>query len=324
MIQPTRYHRKVIQVSGDMSPNVRYGLVQKRSGVEPTGEDLIPGLIGYYEYKKREALWDEFRKSVSIYGRFYEGAELRMYPDEWIDEAVKAAARLANRRAKSMGVDSAEGGDNTVWAWADDRGLIGYLALKTKDTSMILGRTIALMKEHGIEPKRVMFDAGGGGTQHAHYLRNQGYDVQTARFGAAATKELTAGFQPVKVRKEAQEVQYAYVSLRVEMYHSLAQRIDPALGNVWGLPRELLDRPRADGKATLRTQMRKIPKIYDDRGRMVLPPKSNRDGKPSEQTKDRRETLIDMVGCSPDELEAVVLASYGLTDRVIRFRIGAL
>ena len=49
-----------------------------------------------------------------------------------------------------------------------------------------------------------------------------------------------------------------------------------------------------------------MPLDYDEEGTMYVRPKTKRDDK------DTRETLTELIGCSPDELDALVLGVYAL------------
>jgi len=103
-------------------------------------------------------------------------------------------------------------------------------------------------------------------------------------------------------RKLEDEDRYIFKNRRAEMYGLLRQRLDP--GNEFtpqfAMPKEYTE---------LRMQMSRIPLLYDGEGRMYLPSKSKKN-KDSKET-----TLIDIIGHSPDELDSLVLAVYGLKDK---------
>ena len=60
----------------------------------------------------------------------------------------------------------------------------------------------------------------------------------------------------------------------------------------------------------LRRQLAPIPLRYDSEGRLILPPKHKTDGSDS-----KIETMVDLIGCSPDEADALVLATFGIMNK---------
>lgn len=93
------------------------------------------------------------------------------------------------------------------------------------------------------------------------------------------------------------------------MYHLLALLLDPAQNpEGFGLPEEYYE---------LRRQLAVFPLRYDGEGRLWLPPKNKK--KPDSD----EECLVELLGCSPDEADAVVLSTFGLTERGKPFQIQA-
>jgi hypothetical protein len=306
------FYRKIITIKAEDSPNVRLALSQQRRGVSVTNETIVPGVKGYEEYTKNRALWNNVQQCVSLDAEFYEGAEVKMFPKEWLDASAARALGLAGmpRQAKSMGIDAGEGWADTSWAVCDELGLIRLIAEKTPDSSKIIPRTIALLKEYGIDPKNVLFDRGGGGFQYAGIMREMGYNVRTVAFGEPTSPVLKGrGVVPIlPVRIEQAEERYTYVNRRAEMYGLLRRRMDPSImGNlVFAIPRKYHE---------LRRQLAPIPISYDGEGRMYLLPK-NKKGKD-----DKRVTLTDLIGRSPDDADALVLAVYGLVNKARTFTV---
>lgn len=314
------YYRKVIRIKAEDSPNVRYVRAQQSEGVKEEDLDiktLIPGVIGYPEYSKRRNTWDKIRQTVSLDAEFYEGAEILLYPPDWLDRAARVAERLrsADRRARTMGVDTAEGGDSTVWTVIDEYGVIYQLSKKTVDTSVIMDITIQLMDQYHLEESDVLFDRGGGGKQHADYLRVQGYNVRTIAFGEAPTPNPDAqrkpGFPSNTKRREEAEERYVYKNRRAEMYGLLRHRLlDPVTNEQgFGIPAELTE---------LRRQMAPIPLLYDGEGRLYLPPKTR-----PKTSESKIPTLTELIGCSPDEADSLVLAVFGLYNKGPKKTLGA-
>ena len=295
------FHRRVIHIAAEDSPNVRYGLAQLAKGIEPDNRVIVPGVLSYEEYCFRRKYWDKVRQCVSLDARFYQGSSNLMYPPLWLNAAeAKAATLPGKRQAKAMGVDSAEGGDSTAWTIVDHQGIIKQISEKTPDTNDVYERTLALMKEYNIPARKVFFDRGGGGKQHADRLRKKGFAVNTVGFGESVKLEIRSGMNSTAMRKQIDEERYVYTNRRAQMYHLLRLKIEPEENpDGFGIPREYVE---------LRRQMAPIPLKYRD-GRIILPPKHKRDKNSKE------ECLTDLIGHSPDELDSLVLAIYGLNYR---------
>lgn len=332
---PGRYYRKVIQIKAVDSPNVKLALLQQERGLPVTNEILIPGLLDYQEYTKRRATWDSIRQAISLDAEFYQGAQVLLYPPDWLNNAEKAALSLQRgRKAKAIGIDTAEGGDNTTMVAIDEWGLIDMVSKKTPDTASIVGETIAFMKQHGVPPEMVLFDRGGGGKQHADRLRQMGYAVRTVMFGEGATPEKKRGTTQLKTAKQNDETRSVFKNRRAEMYWILRELIDPVnevehvdyavplVGGrkvVFALPDEMINAPRRDGGPSLRKQLAIMPFKCDGEGRIYLPAKN----KKSKDSKE--ECLSEMLGgFSPDEADALVLATFGLFKKTGRATIGAV
>lgn len=240
---------------------------------------------------------------------FTSSAASPLFPSEWLVRAEQLAASLQGqpRQAKAIGVDPGEGKANTAWAVVDEQGLIHLLSMKTPDTSVIRGQTLALMRTYRVPAKSVLFDRGGGGRQIADDMRRDGYAVQTVAFGEAVSLEPRRGVRQLREQLEHREESYAYKKRRGQMYGELRLLLDPA-GKGFAIPAEYVE---------LHRQLAAFPLRYDGEGRLELPPKSRR------TPDDTRETLMDMLGCSPDESDALVLAVHGLqTPR--RVLVGAI
>ena len=312
-------YRKVIKIRGEDSPNVRYGMAQKAAGIKPTDRIIVPGVLTYGDYIKRRATLDAHEQSVILDAEFYEGAEIKLYPPDWLNASAGASVALGERgrKARTIGVDSAEGGDNTAWAVCDEFGLIELISEKTSDTAVIVDKTITLMKQHKVDAKNVLFDGGGGGKQHVDQLRRRGYNCRMIRFGAAATMDRKRGMTSFNQRVETDETRYVYTNRRCEMYGELRLRLDPSTNKP---PFEHSMVFAIDGKHTeLRRQMAPLPLLYDQ-GRLWLPPKN----KPRGDTGSKTATITEMLGCSPDETDALVLANFGMVERAKPRRIGAI
>lgn len=304
--------RKIIHIKATDSPNVRIGLEQEAKGEKPTFEDVIPGVLNYREYKKRRLMWDKIRQCVGLDGLFYEGAEVLLYPPEWLNRAEEIAARgFPKGGRRTMGVDAAAGGDNTVWCTINKRGILNLRSMKTADTSDIPGKTIAFAREDGVKMEDVLFDAGGGGKQHADRLRSQGHNVRIIAFGGAPTADPAelVWMKERATRKEEKEIRHVYKNRRAEMFCLLRYNLLDPEANAVGFA--------IDAKYTeLRRQLAPLPYDYDGEGKIYLPPKT----KPTKEYKGI--TITELIGCSPDEADALVLAVFGLFDESAPFVIG--
>jgi hypothetical protein len=312
--------RKVIKVSATDSPNVLMALAQMARGEQPTNEILLPGVLTWEEYQERLKLWesDPERLSVGLLGEFYEGPETKLFPDGWLELAhkrhdlilsVSLNGRGSRRQCKGIGCDPAEGGDSSCWTGVDETGILFQESRKTPDTNVIPSHSALLIREHGIDPQRFVFDRGGGGKQHADRMRapvrEGGYDlrVRSVAFGEAPHLEPKRGLHLLADRKELIEDRYVYVNLRAQMYHEAALLLDPTfpLGERYSegfaIPRSL---------TKLVEQLRAMPRLIDGEGRYWLPPKNKKD------PKDSRKTLVEIIGHSPDEADSFVLAVHAM------------
>jgi hypothetical protein len=300
------YYRKIIKIKADASPNVKLGFAEKALGKEPSNRNIIPGVIDYNLYMKRRQLWDPIRQTIGLDAEFYEGAEVRLYPEAWLSASIDFAKTLDRGRVstlRTMGIDVGEGSADTVWCIGDMKGIIAMYSEKSVDTSLIPNKTIAYMLRHNIQPYNVIFDRGGGGKQHTDLLRSKGYAVRSVGFGETVTDpRMMRRMVTSKDKMHNQEQRYVYKNRRAEMYGMLRNLIMPKLEHEqqiteYGIPGEY---------TTLLEQLRPIPLLYDGEGRMYLPPKD----KPTPDYKGI--TMIDIVGCSPDHADAAVLMAYGL------------
>lgn len=300
-----RFYRKVIRIRGADSPNVRRGIWLQAQGLEPDDRVVVPGVLTWSEYRKRLATWDKVRICVGIDGEFYEGAEVLLFPPEWLNHSEKLhddiVARRLHRKALSIGIDPGEGVAETCMCAVDRMGVVELVARPTPDTSVIRREALAFMNRHGVPPERVHLDRGGGGKQIADELRAQGHPVKTVGFGESVQLPVKKGQHFARDRREVKEEAYEYKNRRAQLYGELSRRLDP-VGSCGGFAVPALDRE-------LRRQLAPLPKLFDEEGRLYLPPKQKRDDR------DTRKTLTEILGCSPDRADALALAVYGLYTR---------
>lgn len=320
--RPNRFYRKVIKIRGIDSPNVRaaHAYLAKfgdtdlnRRAVLMEMKPLIPGVLTYEDYLKRRSEWPAERQCVSLDAEWYEGVENRLYPPDWLDRAEEVAVGLnPRRRAKAIGVDPGEGGDPTCMVAVDDTGVIALDSRKTPDTSEVTRNVLGFAREHGVEMWNVCFDRGGGGKEHADRLRAMGHMVRTVAFGETATDEATRWkkLRTVRDRKDDVEERFAFKNRRAEMYWLVRELLDPSLNaRGFGIPREMSE---------LRRQLSVMPLKYDEEGRIYLPPKNRRN------ENQREPALCDILGCSPDEADALVVAVFCMMVKSQRPVAGAI
>lgn len=305
-LDPTKFYRKVIKIKADRSPNVRLAEQEISLGKKPSLREVIPGVMSYREYVQRRKTWDIMKQTIGLDAEFYEGEEVRLFSEGVLSRANEYAKGLPLlRRGLSMGVDTAEGGDNSVWTIVDEQGVIEQIRMKTPDTSVIPGRTIGLINQYNIDPERVLFDAGGGGKEHVDTLRAKGYNVKSIPFGGSPTSadEYKLHKRMPDETREVREQRDVYRNRRAEMYGETSKVLrgvhESGIGQAgFGIPDELTD---------LLFQLSKMPKLYDGEGVLYLPPKNKKTLGKSET-----KTLGDIIGHSPDEADSFVLAVFGL------------
>jgi hypothetical protein len=99
------------------------------------------------------------------------------------------------------------------------------------------------------------------------------------------------------------------------MFHILSVGIQEG----YALPSEILNKVGSgSNRKSLGDQLKVFPLRYDGEGRMTLPPKNKRDPKSNEVT------LVDMIGHSPDEADALAIAYYCMKKPSTTRKIGAL
>jgi len=312
-----RMHRYNIRVRAEDSPNVKLALEEIARGKKPSNTVILPGVIKYEDglkgYVYRRKHWDKVRQCIGLDGSFYEGADSLLFPSEWLDRAERLADSLRGQRriAKAMGLDPGQGISSTVWAVVDEFGLIVLVSMKTPDTSVIEGRTRALMHEYNVHPSRVCIDVGGGGNNIVSHLNTQngigGMQkppsewVRGVSFGESPALPPKHGSHTVKQRLTARGERAAYKNLRHQMYGDLRDLLDPSRedGRSFAIPAEYTE---------LRRQMAPIPYWTDEEGRLFVPPKQ----RASDSKNESKVYLDKLIGCSPDEVDALVLAVHAM------------
>lgn len=304
MKERKRYYRRIIRITAEHSPNVKFARAQQQAGIPPTNEIILPGVLSWADYAKRRATWDIVRQTIGLDAKHWKGADQLLYPPHWLAASMRAAVgyrvKRLKRIAQAIGIDPAEGGDKTTMTAVDELGVIEQVSKRTPDTSVIRREAVAFGRLHNVPAENWAFDAGGGGKQIADELRANGYNVRTVAFGEKVTPPPRVGMQLIELKIDEREARYAYVNRRAQMYGQLRNRINPQAGYDYpfGIPEEYEELIR---------QMALIPLRYDGEGRMKLPPKNKRDPKSNEIT------LIQIIGHSPDELDSLVLAVHAMT-----------
>lgn len=322
--------RKVIRIRCQDSPNVRLAEAEIQAGQEPTGDIIIPGVMSYWKYKDRRKSWDKVKQCIQLDARFWMGSEQLLFPPDWLNKSEEFYDTLRSNRmpriARAIGCDPGEGDAETVWYVVDDNGILEEVAQKTPDTSVIRRATAMLARKWNVPFEYVMFDAGGGGKQIADEMRNEGMNVKTVRFGESVTPDPKRGMTSVERMIEQKEEKYVYLNRRAQMYGYLSNLFEPvplvassycvapkrdAMDYIPGdtlvqdVPVQMQPKFGIPSECTeLRRQLALMPKLMDGEGRLWLPPKSKKNPASKEKT------LIEMLGCSPDRADALVVAVY--------------
>ena len=116
---------------------------------------------------------------------------------------------------------------------------------------------------------------------------------------------------------------------RAELYGTLRQLLDPNPGEDFlthkteatfhGHPGQGFSIPGQ--YTTLRQELAPIPLLYDQEGKLYLPPKRK---KPGHRTLATEKSLEELIGHSPDCADALVLAIHGMIHRLHRRKVGTL
>lgn len=316
-----RYYRKVIKITAEDSPNVRLGLLQERQGKTPTNETLVPGVLSYDLYRKRRYTWDKVRQCIGLDANWWQGADLFLFPPEWLDRCNRYASFIrrhfgseseewSRRKVKSIGIDTGQGISSTSMSAVDDYGLKELSSFKTPDTSVSVDLALMFMARHNCRGEQVWFDGGGGGKEIADQLRRKGHRVNVVFFQENITPRPKYGRTTVKDRREVVEERYTFLNRRAEMYYTLRLLMNPSkpLGNeAFTIPEEYTN---------LREELAPMPLLYDKEQKIKMLPKNK--SKPDSD----EPCLIDLIGHSPDEADSLVLACHGLRNKPRR-KIGA-
>lgn len=316
------YYRKVIRIKAEDSPNVKWARMEMADGKEPSNMILVPGVKSWYKYARDRSEMSPDDQCVSLDAEWYEGPDIKLFPVEWLQAAQKEDRRVkcAQNKAEAGGCDPGEGKANSSWAAANRWGVKEVIGMVTADTNVVPTETKNFLARHGLSGNQMLFDQGGGGLEHADRLRADGYGVDSIGFGEAPRLKPKRGLRMIEETIEKREEHYAYVNMRAQLYGELSEVLNPNGGvvsdegvlvggpNGFSLPHH----PR------LMEQMEKIPRSRDGEGRLKLPPK-NKKG-PDDQTV----TLCDLIGYSPDELDAVTLAVHRLLHPQRKMKAGAI
>jgi hypothetical protein len=304
---------KVIQISAEDSPNVKLGKKLRKKGVLGPYPIIIPGVVTWEDYIRRKKKWDEYQIHTRLKGLFYTGRGKMLFPQDWLDGSHRSYRRLLrglrdgfnrDKITPGMGVDSGEGRDKSCWTILDSLGIIHQHAIKTPDTTEVFDVTVELMKKYKVPPSRVCMDRGGGGKEHADYLRRAGFKVRTVDFGESPTPPKTP-FTPTE-KKEAREDRTIYKNRRAEMYDMARQIIAPTfMENLhYGFPGPF---SIPEDMADLLKELKPLPLLYDKEGQLYLPPKRRKANSNSKEP-----TIDEIVGHSPDLADSFVLGVYAI------------
>lgn len=348
--RPGRFNVKVLQIRAEDIPNVKLALEQIKRGQTPTNDVIVPGVMMYENgpkgYRYRREHWDPIRQRVGLDGEFWVGKGLKLIDPDWFTAANaygqapwdgKGGRRPPPVAPFYLGIDCAEGGDDTSWVLIDKHGVIKVVSLKTADTNVIYGRTLDFMREHKVDAGDVLFDRGGGGKQCADRLRAAGYAVRTVSFGTIKN-EPQRSMRLFGQKKETIELKDEAKSRRSEMYLDLRVLLeiplraedttDPIIVDaIAGVQKEKLPVPNKARFALplpmceeLIRELACVPLRYDELGRFDLIPKQ-KDKKHPDDPEDQN-TFRYLIGRSPDVADAFALAVHGMEHKPVRGMAG--
>lgn len=314
-----KYLRRCIKMTAKDSPNVALALWQKEQGLPVTNEIIVPGVINYATYEARLRKWTAEenwqRISESLEAEWYEGAALKLVPKHWLEFAhAYEKRRPQGNFPRFMGIDPAEGGDDSAFCVGDRHGILEMLSLKTPDTNKVIAHAMDLQYKWKIEWENICIDegAGGGGRVHVDRLWANGKKVRGVGFGAAPQIELRRGMTQFQERKEQRVDKYAFVKCRDEMAYDVRCILEvDADGNYAAKSQNVhgFAIPRNRSTEELVRQLSLIPFTTDGEGRMKLPPK-----KDSSDPKNP-DTLMYICGHSPDQFDAFCLMVYAMNHK---------
>lgn len=296
------YHRRVIRIEAEDSPNVQLARTEMAAGKEPSGRVVVPGVKTWDEYQKNLRLMDPATQTVVLRAQFHKGRDALMYPPEWLLRAVQFAdqIRFRPRQAKAIGIDPGEGGDDTAMTAGDELGVIETVSAKTPDTNDVYKHAVEFAKKHKVPWNKVLFDRGGGGKQHADRMVADGMPVRSVGFGESVKLPPQKAQHRFADKVDTAEEGYVYLNLRAKMYHALRLKLDPSLNPTgFAIGREWTE---------IHRQLAPIPMLWDREGRIRMLPK-NRVNKSSNE-----QTLTDLLGCSPDEADSLVLMIHAMDE----------
>lgn len=157
------------------------------------GREVIPGLVSreWVDLKREQWGEDDPRWIVHVLGRFLEGDETRIFPDDYLAQAWDLAARVNPEILLSVGIDIASGasvgGDRAVVYMA--RGLVvtsRFDVTEVMASGGLEGLAEWLKETIGPQRARITFDATGIGHRMRLALQGMPYDVRPVFYGQKA------------------------------------------------------------------------------------------------------------------------------------------
>ncbi len=307
-----RFFRRIIRITGDDSPNVRYARAELEAGRPPSNRIVVPGVLPWSEYLKRRTLWPKDLQQIGLDAQFVEDSSTLLFPPDVLIKANQRHDQLRitkqHRKALAMGIDPGEGVADTVWTLGDDYGVLYQMGFKTPDPSKIVNETIGLFKRWHVPPENTLLDAGGGLTI-AGMLRQQGYSVKTVYFGESPVNNKRRRTRHLD-RVSDIEAKGAYTNRRSQMYGEASDVLNPDINpDLFGIPKDY---------DKLMFELSKMPRIRNREGKLYMLPKYKRDKNSKEQT------LTELIGRSPDYSDSFVLFCHSLLHRQDEYVIGAV
>jgi hypothetical protein len=173
---------------------------------------------GYIAEMKKEKLFDVFYEcKFPGAGSVDDEGYMPLLSEQEVEDAVGPVEINTKAEGVRLGVDVAQGGNNTVFVLRDNKKAIVDKSLKTPDLMEVPGIVIEYMRDKNIAAPFVFIDGTGIGSGAAARLKEQHYNINNVVWGSAASDDSKERSKDSKVPP--------YLNLRAECYCLLREWI---------------------------------------------------------------------------------------------------
>jgi hypothetical protein len=325
---PAVLYRKVIHVSAEDSPNVKLGRARAKHNLAPI--DIVPGILGYADYKKFSKIWPASKRRWGLDGLFPDETTNRLFPEDWLELAHalcdllrrhNAELKAKGRRPKlgypfGLGIDCGRSaaGDMTSFTVVGRYGWVHSESAHIADTSVVYKKVIALARRFKIRSEFIAFDSAIGGPISDLLNARKGWETAAVNFGSREHID-TERFANMRASL------YGEVAAAMELKYRTAND-GTSSKRLKGQLRKMLDTPPDQWpkswqcvaipreETELCRELKVLPRQHSHKnGALLLPPKERRDGR---RMRPGEFCLRDLLGRSPDRGDSFVLGYYGL------------